>query len=116
MSSISSIQNNPILAQLLAVQQAAGAGSPQAPSSSLASSTSPDSLSLSAAALQALAGQGSDPSLTPQAASTYSARGHHHHHHHSGASAQPDAAGQVGTTAQSPQIPQVESSVLQAKA
>jgi hypothetical protein len=84
MTTINPVQGNPSLAALLAAQSSSGLGSLQAISSTSTSPADQDSLSLSAAALQALAGQGMDPSqLLPGAgsAATYSARGHHHHHH-----------------------------------
>ena len=98
MTSIASLQNNPALAQLLSIQQAAQVTTPVP--AQAGSSQSGDTLSISSAALQALQGQPQDLAQIQQAAQaypTYQAHRHHHHHHHGGA-AQP-AASQSGQAA-----------------
>jgi hypothetical protein len=119
MNSVNPLQNNSALAQLLSVQKTAQAPA-MLPSQASASQTAgADSLSISAAALQALQGLGQVSTQTSpdQALATYKAHGHHHHHHGS-ASAPQGASAQPGSTGQNIQVSQADqtsSSSLQAK-
>jgi hypothetical protein len=108
MTNVSSVPSNSALAQLLAIQakasQTTGSLSTQTSASQPPAST--DSLSISAAALQALQGLGLDPTQTQQA-QTYTAHGHHHHHHSGTKGPVLGSASQNSSNDPSAQIPQV---------
>jgi hypothetical protein len=119
MTNVSSVPSNSVLAQLLAIQAKASqtTGSPSTPTSASQPPATADSLSISAAALQALQGLGQNPTQTQQA-QTYTAHGHHHHHHGGAKAPQAVPASQSSTdpSAQIPQVAQTGNSLLQAKA
>ena len=117
MSGIQSIQGDPTLAQLLAIQASSRSAAPQAslPSQATPSTSagSTDSLSISSAALQALQGLGPDPAQSlPQGHPT--AKGHgHHHHHRGGVQVATETPTQSGTPIELAQLDPVGNSRLQ---
>jgi hypothetical protein len=119
MNNVSSLQSNSALAQLLAIQKSTQASVPQPSQSNTAQPAGTDSLSISAAALQALQGlgQNSTQNQLDQALATYKAHGHHRHHH-GGVPAPKVASTQQESTSQNIQVAstdQASSSSFQAK-
>ncbi|GEM_PF-2996092 len=98
MTQIQSVQGGTTLSSLLATQLSSKSTGSQSSTASSTSPTSSDTVTLSLAALQALLGQGTDPTqlLQSQTQATYTAKGHHHHHH--GAAAQQTGNSTQGTS------------------
>jgi hypothetical protein len=120
MNTIEATQGSSALSQLLAIKKVTQPAVALPSSGSSSQSASGDSLSISAAALQALQGLGQDYTQTQsdQTKAIYKPHGQHRRHHGStqpqpGSTTQASAAGQ---TSQVPQVGQTGALQMQAKA